>query len=159
MSLFQSPSRVRSLTRYVLTTMNSPASVLRLYRLDVNGSNASQKPHDLAGAGGGHGGQQQAVAQTIGLDLGLQRIPVVHTAGGLYAPKVELQLALRGRAAVKRGVRALVTRPGGGACRRSHLVLLVLVGVQVMLQILLFLYAPRDPPRLPQPAAVRHAGA
>lgn len=42
---------------------------------------------DLAGAGSGHGGKQQAVAHTIGLDVSTQRIPVPKATAWLQATR------------------------------------------------------------------------
>ena len=56
-------------------------------------------PQDLGGAGRGHGRHQQGVPQAAARDARLEAGPVPARAG-LHAPKVELQPALAGRAAL-----------------------------------------------------------
>ncbi len=72
---------------------------------------------DLRGRGGRHGREQQAVADAVLADAGLERVPVPEVAGG-DVPHVELQDALRGGRALVRRVGALlagqVARGGEG---------------------------------------------
>ena len=64
---------------------------------------------DLCGAGGGHRGEQQAVAHTVLLHLLAQRVPLP-TVARLHAPHVELQDAFAHRAAFVGLVRSFFDR-------------------------------------------------
>ena len=72
---------------------------------------ASQPAH-LAGAGRGHGREQQAVAHAVRLDVGAQAVPVPALGGHAHAPHVVLQDALGHGAALVRGVGAVLLGQG-----------------------------------------------